>query len=329
MSDLNYYAPAVRAALPHRAGLIVWGVVMIVVGAFFVLSGLMSVAGLMIMGVASRSGTGHAIGLMAVNLVMTGGLGAGLIWLGIGCCRGHRWVRPLLVAGGSVAVVSGLVSIVPGWLIMSSAMSQPATAGSPPLPKAFWVAIRVSTLAFSILFLIVLPAVLVAWFRRPSVGRTLAAMDPKTRWTDAVPMAVLGWTLACLWLGGTAAAAAAAGLWFWFTTTLVGWPALVGVVLGLAVVIAGFGCSRRSATAWAASVALLGLMAASAVTFVTAGDTAEYQRQMAERTNAVANSFAPPPPTTGPRALVTTFRWRHTASTFAGSVNPQLAPAML
>jgi hypothetical protein len=320
MSDLNYYALPPAILLPHRTGLTVWGVLMIVFGSLLALSGVGSMAVVGVMSATRGTVDGHAIGLMAMNVVMTGAMGGGLIWLGVGCCRGRRWVRPIVLAGGSVAVVTGLVTIVPVGLMMASTMANPATAGPPQMPKGFMVAMALVGMAFSALLMIGLPAWLVAWFRRPTVAQTLDVLDPHARWTDGVPLPVLAWVLACLWMGGGAVVAAAAGVWFWFTTTLVGWPAIAGAVFGLAVMAAGYGCYRRSAVAWATSVGLFGLMAASAATFVVAGDTAEYQRQMAERTQAFAGSFAPP--STRP---ATSFQ----ASTFAGGINPQVAPALL
>ncbi len=188
MSDLNYYAAPPAAGRPHRAGLIAWGVVAIVAGSALVLSGVATVAVVAVMMGSRGSADPRAIGPLAQNLVLAGGMGGALIWLGVGSCRGRRWVRPLVVAGGSVAVVSGAVSIVPVGLLVVSTLNDPAAA-RPQLPPGVAVGMAVGGLLFSALVLIGLPAVVVAWFRRPSVADTLAGSWTRPRrWTDAVPV---------------------------------------------------------------------------------------------------------------------------------------------
>ena len=323
MSDLNYYAAPPAAGLPHRTGLTLWGVLLIVLGAVFTLSGVGTLAGAAVARGAFGTVDGRTLVLLAMNCVMSGTMGGGLVWLGVGCCRGRRWVRPLAVAGGSVAAVSGLVAVVPIALAWAAAARDPGLAGGPGLVVAATGA------AFTLLLMVGVPVAAVAWFRRGTVADTLAVTDPSTRWTDAVPVPVLAWTLACLWLGWGAAFSAAAGVSFWFTATVTGWRVLPTVAIGLAIMAGGLGSFRGSATGWALSVGLLGLLAASAVTFVVAGDATEYRRHMAEQTRAITRSFTPA--TTAPTAG-TGGRPAGVASSsvaFARSVDPELAPALL
>ena len=322
MSDLNYYAAPPAGGLPHRTGLTVWGVVLIVLGSIFALSGVGTLAGVAVAMAVRGAVDGRTVALLAMNCVMSGTMGGGLIWLGVGCCRGRRWVRPLAVAGGSVAAVSGVVSIVPVTVAMAAAAHDPALAGGPGLVVAAAGAV------FTLLLMVGVPVAVVAWFRRPSVADTLGVTDPASRWTDAVPVPVLAWTLACLWLGWGAAFSAAAGVTFWFTATVTGWRVLAMVVIGVAIMGGGVGSFRGSATAWGVAVGLLAVMAASAVTFVVAGDTTAYRRHMAERTAAITRSFVPatsPPPGTTARPIAAP----RSPAALARSVDPELAPALL
>ncbi len=322
MSDLNYYGQVPPPHLPHRTGLTVWGVLAIVVGGFVGLSGLGSTAMFgVVLAIKGKAG-GGTFGMLVVNGVITAAMGGGLIWLGIGCCRGRRWVRPLLVAGGWLAVAVGGVSVVPVTLMMASAMTRAMSAGAASMPRGFVVGMEVGIGLMYVLLMVVLPVTLLAWFRRPSVAATLAATDPAaSRWTDRVTLPALAWVMTCAWLGGSVAMVAGTGVWFWFTRTLVGWPAAGGAVVGLAIVVAGYGCYRRSAAAWAASVALFGLLAASGLTFAVAGDTGTYQRYMTERTQAMAGACTPTP-AAGKGAVVQ-------PNPFGTDFNPQLAPALM
>jgi hypothetical protein len=337
MSDLNYYGvhPG-QLRPPHRGGLIAWGVVAIVIGSLYLLGGASSVVFVAVLPkITGRPASADALLTMGLAAAMSLAMGVGLLWLGIGCCQGRRWVRPLILAGGWVFLVSGVVSIVPVTMMMTAAQARQPQ----PFPGAT-VVIGAFTVVGAVLFVVVLPLFLVLWFRRPSVGQTLAVMDPVGRWTDGVPLTVLAWTIACVWMGGGLAVGAAGGAYLWFTHMLQGGSAAIGVAVGLALAAAGVGCLRRSGVAWGASIALFALSAASAVTFVVAGDTAEYQQMMASRTAALTTAFTPTAPsragpvTSGTTITPTTMTATVTAYTpssaaFASRLNPGLAPTLL
>ena len=343
MSDLSYYAVSPgQSSLPHRGGLIAWGVIAIVIGSLFILGCAIGAVIMLTIGfrfVPAGQPTPRLLPLL-IGLSFGVGMGVAQVAVGVGCCRGRRWTAPLLVAAGWVALVGGVLSIVPTFAILIAAASANATAGSssPGLPPQATLIVTLVTAAFGLLIWIGVPVTVIAWFGRPGVGRTLAELDPHARWTDGVPRTLLAWIVVCVWYGLAIAIAGLAGVHLWFTTILHG-PAAVAVsLIGVAIVAAGYGCYRRSTFAWAASVGLFALMGASAATFAVVGDTAAYQRELLGRATARAATFrsrtrpaSAAGPTTG--AVVTTTTTTvavgptPTATAF-GRVNPGLGPAL-
>ncbi len=295
MSDLNYYGAHPHAGLPHRAGLTVWGVVLIVVGGIFGFSALIAAVAVPVMvafrAPASRPTAGTDVRLMvtvAAGVVTAAALAGGLVWLGVGSCRGRRWVRPVVVAGGPLVIAFGSAAILNMAAALVRAITTPAPAGPPaagPVPPQ---ALLVVTSAFALIFAaglyVVLPAVMVWFYGRPSVADTLSVLDPVRRWTDGVDVPLLRWVMACGYTGAVMIVLAAGGTWVAFTAVLDGWSAAAPLlVVGGTLAVAAVGSYRRSAAARAVGVAAFALLAASTLTFAVAGDPAEYFRQMVDR----------------------------------------------
>jgi hypothetical protein len=318
MTDLNYYGQVPR--LPHHGGLIAWGVVLIVCGSFFGLSILFSIAMFVALSV-KRGLDGPAIVVLAVQMVTASAMSGGLIWVGIATCQGRRWVRPLLVAGGWLIFSFGIASLLPMSVVLAHVIRDAAPSpGTTPVPKGLLVGSILIGAAVSAALMIGLPVAAALWFRRPGVGETLATLDPVPRWTDGVPLVRLAWVLACVLTGAGTVITGCGGIWFCFTVLLRGWPAAaVGLVVGAAMAGAGYGCLRRSSTAWSTAVTLFALQAVSAMTFAVAGDREAYQRSIAERTAIFSTAFTPrgaSAPATNGADLVT-------------QVNPTLTPAIM
>ena len=328
MSDLNYYAvPPEQWRPPHRGGLIAWGVVLIIVGAFLSLS---SLGTLVMIGLMGRFGPARLpVGTLLASGGFTGLLAVGLVWTGIGCCRGRRWVRPVVIALSSVSVGIGVVSILPSSMLMAGGMDAGMTAsGGTPMPAGLVVMIVAVTLLFSALFWIGVPLWMALWFRRPSVEQSLVMTDPVRRWTDAAPIAVLAWAMACGWTAVTTVMVVGSGQWFWFARPADGWVNGLALAIGLGLAVAAVASWRRSAAGWALGVGLATVLAASAVTFLVAGDPTRFREQMA----ANLRFATAPPPATAPTTGVTTTTATVTVPTMlppvARSFNPAVLPAL-
>ena len=104
---------------------------------------------------------------------------------------------------------------------------------------------------------LVIPSVLLYLFRPDDVRATLEHYDPHPRWTDGVPLGVLG-MCALLALGALGALMAAVQGWVMaFGIVTGGAPArLSALVVALAFVAAAWLCFRRSALGWGMAMAL-------------------------------------------------------------------------
>ncbi len=284
MSGINYYAHPSAYRPPHKTGLTVWGVLMIVVGSLLALSSLIAAIAVPVMKAFSGP-SGHVTPRLVATLVAgaltSGAMGGGLIWLGTASCRGRRWVGPIIVAGGSLVVFYGATSLIHLTANLAKVLVQPppaamAAAGPFP-PKALLVFSAAVAVAVDVGMMIVLPAFMVAFYRQPSVAAALAASDPVPRWTDRVPLPRLAWVLACAHSGIVMALVAAGGTWVAFAYVLDGWPAVIAlVVTGALLVIAAIGSMRRSALGAAIGIATYLLLAASTITFAATGDVKGY-----------------------------------------------------
>ena len=305
MSDLNYYAAPPAAALPHRTGLTVWGVVLIVLGGFFCLSGVLALVAVPIMVAVGTPAAGGPAGpkvrllvLLATNAVTAGILGGGLVWLGVGSCRGRRWVRPLIVAGAPLVMAFGLAALLNLSANVVRAIAGPPAAAPPaagPVPPQVLLMVTSAVAVVTAAGLsVALPGALVWFYRRPSVGRTLAETDPVRRWTDGVPVPLLRWVVACGYSGGVMLLLAPGGTDVAFTRVLDGWPAAAALlVAGGLLVAAAVGSFRRSTVAWAVGVAVFAVAAASMLTFAVAGHPDEYSRERVRRMGLLAGGSGP------------------------------------
>jgi hypothetical protein len=156
-------------------------------------------------------------------------------------------------------------------------MQASAPPGTPPLPAAAYIAIAIFTTAISLLIYIVLPVLLVWFYRSQDVRRTLEYYDPAARWTDRCPIPVLGMSMWSL-LG--CAGCMMSGVYLMvpvFGTILTG----VGAVVALLAVAATFAISAvlifrlRIVGCWM-NVALTALLWASAVITFVRVDVTEF-----------------------------------------------------
>jgi hypothetical protein len=121
-----------------------------------------------------------------------------LVWLGIGAIRARRWARPLLLIVSWLWLLSGIAGVAVVAWVMPAALNQAEPSGD-AMPPGCAGALVVATVVVMALFFVVLPGLLVLFFRSQNVKATCEARDPVPGWTDACPMPVLGLSLA-LWV---------------------------------------------------------------------------------------------------------------------------------
>ena len=225
----------------RRTALLIAGVLEILLGV-----GALLIVGLMIFAASMVTAQGAGSkGSMIPGIAVYGIAGLVFVILGVGSIRARRWARALWLVVSSFWLIGGVLAAAVVALLMAS------VAGVESI-------LLIAILSFFAVFMIGLPASLLAFYRSPHVKATCEAAAPEPCWTDGCPLPVLGaalWfasmTLTLPWMGWLygglypffghfVRGAAGHGLW---------------MVSGLLSGIATYGIYRRIHTLW-----LLGLV---------------------------------------------------------------------
>jgi hypothetical protein len=281
----------------------------------------MSIGGIGGVGVGGGGGASRAAVARTISAMLPAlGLYGALIWIGIGCCMGRRWVRPLVIIGSVIAIATGIVSIVPmTWAAartFSHAMSASPTtsttfaAGTAPAPPPIAVAIGgIIGAVIGIGLLIVVPAFMFQFFRKDTVRQSLETTDPKTRWTDGIPLPLLGWAVGSVVFGLSDFATGFNGFYPLFTSIITGPIAAVAMgIIGTVLIVGGFLSYHRSSLGWLLSITAAAFMGASLLTFSLFGDSQQYQQLL-------LSGFGP--------------TVRQNAASSISTISPTLVPAIM
>jgi hypothetical protein len=158
----------------RRGGLICFGILMIVIGCVCALFVPLMFLGQM-MSVKAIGGAPN-YSMMAPGAVMYAMLAVAFVWLGIGSIMARRWARALLLVLSWIWLVSGIFVIVfMAFFLPAILANQPP--GGYQLPEAARVVTMIVMLGFMGVTLVVLPTVLVLFYRSPHVKATCEARD--------------------------------------------------------------------------------------------------------------------------------------------------------
>ncbi|HTL54112.1 MAG TPA: hypothetical protein VL361_00480 [Candidatus Limnocylindrales bacterium] len=179
----------------RRTGLIVFGILEMVLGALAAL-----MIPLMILGqvmAAQNNQEPMAVRQLTPALVSYLVISAALITVGIGSCKTRRWARALSLVLAWSWLAIGVISMVMMAFFMPSILKNSQPPGQQVPEAALLIGLIVGMVFMGILFIVV-PGVLVLFYRSPHVKATCKARNPSPSWTDACPLPVLGMSL---WLG--------------------------------------------------------------------------------------------------------------------------------
>lgn len=178
-------APAYK---DHRNGLIFFGVMGIILGCFFLLSLPAAVIGQIT--AAKKANADLNTTLVLTSLLTPAMLAAGLIWLGIGSIKARRWARAILLCLGWMGLCIGAASLPIVIMSLGSLEDMLRQQGQDVSPTVLTFT-KIVMVATTTLFYVVVPAVLVLFYRSPHVKQTCENHDPVERWTDRCPLPVI------------------------------------------------------------------------------------------------------------------------------------------
>jgi len=179
----------------RRTGLIVFGIAEILLGALAALMIPLMILGQALAARANQDAMG--VRQLTPGLVTYAVTAAMLIGVGIGSCKTRRWARALSLVLAWSWLAIGALSMVMMAFFLPSILKASQPKGQ-QVPEAALLIGMVVAMVFMSIFFIVVPGVLVIFYRSPHVLATCQARNPTPSWTDACPLPVLGMSL---WLG--------------------------------------------------------------------------------------------------------------------------------
>jgi hypothetical protein len=177
----------------RTAGLVLFGVLEIVIGAF---CALMIPLGILAAKVSpgfagAASGPGSTLPLLAIYAVVS----AIMIWLGIGSIRARRWACRLMLSLSWIWLLTGACMVLLTWMVLPGLVR--AAGFGVDVPPGIMFAATAVTFSILSLIYVLLPGAFVLFYRSPDVIATCLARDPGPQLTDDCPPRIL--TLATLW----------------------------------------------------------------------------------------------------------------------------------
>lgn len=195
---IDYHSPGAPLPFTNRkGGLTVFGILMIVMGS---LAGCLGIITPLALIMQMRYNYGKAaVGDLLAAVVIYIVASVTLVWGGIGCVKARRWIRPLVICVGVLALWAGMFALI-SMAILIPRMNDPLltqpSAGAATLPAGAYTAGLIIGLVAAMVFYLVIPGIFVGFFWSDHVRQTLEHFDPQPRWTDRCPIPVLGVSIA-------------------------------------------------------------------------------------------------------------------------------------
>ncbi len=249
----------------RSAGLIGFGILVIIIGCLCALF-----VPLMILGqtmAARTTGAASDLRTMLLPAMTYAVMSVVFIWLGIGSTMARRWARALLLILSWVWLVMGVFMVLVMAVFLPRLFADTPSAGQPAASPVLAVMMIFMLGLFTVMF-VILPGLLVLFYRSPHVKATCEARDPVTRWTDACPLPVLALSLllayGAVWMVVMLLAYHAVMPFFGFLVS-----SLPGGTLMLALIALWVYCAcaiyRLNATGWWTFLIAFGVMLVSAL----------------------------------------------------------------
>ncbi len=261
--------PPAHAFKDRSGGLLLFGILLVAIGGLCAIFALLAILGQSVGPEPTGNPAGN--GSLAPMVLMYAGLAALFITLGVGSIMARRWARTLTLIVAWAWLVAGICSVAFAAYLLPRLLTAPPPGGQ-EVPAGILQIITAVTVVMISVFFVLVPGLLVLFYRSRHVKATCEARDQVERWTDACPPDVLGLSLG---LGLSSAWMALTPLFVTpvvplFGTFIAGAPA-GGAMLAFAAVWAY--CTwatyrMRPDGWWLALVTIVVAMASAMVTFV-------------------------------------------------------------
>jgi hypothetical protein len=195
-TSLSPAAPVAAASYTDRStGLIVFGVILIILGLFALMFIPLALLGAMM--ARKVNGGGMPLGYNLLNTSVYAVAGIVFLCLGVGSIQARRWGRDLTLVTSCLWLAYGilgtimLTAVLPSTFLAGFRMAAAQNPKAGPVPAGVMAVILTLMIAFFAFFLVVLPVIFVAFYRRADVAETCRHRDAKPRWTEKCPLPLL------------------------------------------------------------------------------------------------------------------------------------------
>jgi hypothetical protein len=180
----------------RNAGLIAFGVLEILAGAFCALMAPLMLVGMLLPAALLEEGSAPPvdIGMMLPGLLFYVLLAVWFIWMGIGSLKARRWARALLLVSSWFWLISGSVGMIFMLFLLPDMFGQMSKTPQMP-PEMVIIIMKYVMIGFMGIFYILVPGALVLFYGSKHVKATCERRDPCIRWTDKCPLPVLAVSL--------------------------------------------------------------------------------------------------------------------------------------
>ena len=206
MEDVVSHTASAGGYEDRSAGLVTFGILQVIVGLVCGLN-LLSIAA-----AAERFGAPPAA--VSSAIVVYSVATCWFVTMGVGSIRARRWARALSLAGSWIWALIGLFAVILMTFFMPSLVQNGGSKG----------------LALIATLFIAAPVAFILFYRSRSVGATCDERDPHVRWTDRVPVSVLGVAMLLAFCALSLLVGASHGSLSIFGTTLTGAPAMLAML---------------------------------------------------------------------------------------------------
>lgn len=241
-----------KAAFKDRkAGLAIFGIFHIIIGAFCVLFMLFTIVGAMALrslGESTISAMSVGQMILVVSLYLL--LAVWFVWMGIGSILARKWARALILITSWLWLICGLIGFICILLFMPDIYGPLATGEE--IPREVAVIVQSIVTAILAFILIVIPGAFVLFYSSRHVKATCEQRDRQVRWIEKAPLPVI--TLSSI-LGCMAISMPLMGLYRWtipfFGEVLSGIPgAVIVLIYAVLFAYAAWGTYKLQLKAW-------------------------------------------------------------------------------
>ncbi len=175
----------------RKTRLVVFGILQIILGSFCALMLPMMILGTIASAVTSQD-TAQAINIkmMIPGILFYALIAAWFIIMGIGSVKARRWARAIILVSSWLWLICGVYGLVFVLLMLPNMFDQMGESGE--IPRAAFVIIKFVMIGFMAVFYVIIPGLLVLFYKGRDVKATCEYRDPQIRWTDKCPLPVLG-----------------------------------------------------------------------------------------------------------------------------------------